>query len=264
MKKFFKSMALCLVVAVFAICCFAGCGKKDGKPAAETISETISADDLLEYFETEDVYAEFVDGFNVTLKIENNTAEKAVSLEGTVLLYAKGVDVYTQSVMLSQPGIQMSGSAYCKDGDVYADVNFAPKFWVEDGFSVDAYALQQQEIFSSFVEIVKELPNINNFPTTIFERIFDDAAGGAEIEIEKVTNIKTGATSYVVYFDDVHFVKFGFNKFHELSFFEIYTISDANGDEQFISVEMLEVGHDTRIPFPDGYEDYHDATAREE
>lgn len=36
MKKFFKSMALSLVVAVFAICCLAGCGSKDEFKNGET------------------------------------------------------------------------------------------------------------------------------------------------------------------------------------------------------------------------------------
>ncbi|MBQ7327397.1 MAG: hypothetical protein IJX00_00320 [Clostridia bacterium] len=61
MKKFFKSMALSLVVAVFAICCLAGCGSKDefknGDDATVAELYTIAS--------AEDTVNEFNEGYEI-------------------------------------------------------------------------------------------------------------------------------------------------------------------------------------------------------
>ncbi|MBQ7327394.1 MAG: hypothetical protein IJX00_00305 [Clostridia bacterium] len=187
MKKFFKSFVLCLVVAVFAVCGLAGCGKKQQEPA-EPIVETITLAEMEEYFEENDSYLAFVDGFAVKMKIESTNGQTFSYIDGTVILYNAYTDVRASVSLLSQTNIKISGDAYLKEGDVYADINFSPKLWVEDGYDIDGYILKCQETVSEFVDYVRELPEINYYP----EEIISDLAEKPEVVVEKNNKFANG------------------------------------------------------------------------
>ncbi|MBQ7327393.1 MAG: hypothetical protein IJX00_00300 [Clostridia bacterium] len=84
--------------------------------------------------------------------------------------------------------------------------------------------------------------------------------------MKKTTNLQTGEVVFALYAgeNDASFAKFAFNKFNELSTFEaVIVAADGNTDNVSLILEMLEVDHNTRIPYPEGYENYTDVSARE-
>lgn len=261
MKKFLTSFALCFVVIGLAVCGLAGCGKKQQEPA-EPIVETITLAEMEEYFEENDSYLAFVDGFAVKMKIESANGQTFSYIDGTVILYNAYTDVRASVSLLSQTNIKISGDAYLKEGDVYADINFSPKLWVEYGYDIDGYILKCQETVSEFVDYVRELPEINYYP----EEIIADLAERPEVVVEKTTNLQTGEVVFALYAGEngASFAKFSFNKFNELSTFEaVIAAADGDTDNVSLTLEMLEVDHNTRIPYPEGYENYTDVSARE-
>ncbi len=261
MKKFLTGFALCFVVIGFAICGLAGCGKKEQEPI-EPLVETITFAEMEEYFAENDSYLAFADGFKVKYKVEGSDGKTFSYVDGTVIMYNAYTDVRAAVSILPQTKIQISGDAYLKDGDVYADINFSPKFWVEEGYDIDEYALKCQETISEFVECIRDLPQINGYP----EGVISELANKSEVVVEKTTDLQTGKVTFVVYAGENpnSFAKFSFNQFNELSTFEAKIVADENGlENKFVYLEMLEVDHNTRIPYPEGYENYADASARE-
>lgn len=257
MKKVFKSLALSLIVAVFAICGLAGCGKKEEQPTEATVVEEITAEEMIDILRAQE-YLAFVDGFTLSLNLKNVEDIAELSAAGTVILYNHGTDLQATVYMVASTGITISGDVCVKDNNTYANIDFAPKFWIEEGYDFDEYALQLGDTTSEFLEVARNLPASN--PYGFFDQIAWFAYAGDEWTCEKTTSA-TGEVSYVIYFteDRVNRVKFSFNKFNELSTFELFEIVD----DGYVDIRMEEVGHDVRISYPADYQNYTDASARE-
>ncbi len=272
MKKFFKSITLCLVVAVFAICGLAGCGQKEEEvPVAPAIEpptvETISAQDLYNFFEEGNVWLEFVDGFNLQLSIVGIEAKQNVDLFAKVLTYYDRTDLQASVQAAVESKYKIAADIIWKNSDddndqndnVYVNFDYSSKGWVDPSASdVDLDKIDINEVIGNVVEMVKDIPSINTYPSRALYLVFD---AHEEAVVEKITNGETGTVEYKVSFGNGEYYLFGFNQFNELAKFATYIEAEIEGETAYVEVKMDALDHNDRIFYPENIDEYIEITA---
>ena len=272
MKKFFKSITLCLVVAVFAICGLAGCGKKEEEvpvePAVDpTTVETISAQDLYDFFEDNNVWLEFVDGFSLQLSIDGIEAKQSVDVSAKVLTYYDRTDLQASVQASVESKYKVSTDIIWKDSDdnndendhVYVNFDYSSKGWVDPSASdVDLDKIDINKVVGNIVEMVKDLPAINTYPSRALYLASDM---NEEIVVEKITIGETGEVEYRVSFDNGQYYLFGFNQFNELAKFDAFVEAEIEGEAAYVEVKMGALYHNDRIFYPENIDEYIEITA---
>lgn len=272
MKKFVKSFVLCLVVAACAVCGLAGCGKKKVEenqqlePVSDDVVEVISAEELFDYFEKENVFLEFVDGFSLQVDMRELDGGQHFNLTASVLMYYDRLDMQIKMEADVKSKFDIAVDMIWKNSDdgnwendhIYIDFDFGSKGYVTSGASeVDLNLIDADEIFTNTVAALKDLPTINTYPSRALYLAFDSVD---EVVVEKTT-FEDGQIEYKLNVGDQYYV-YGFNKFHELAKFYASTEAVVEGEQVKVEVRMIELGHDERISYPSNIEEYQNITAK--
>lgn len=269
MKKFMKSFVLCLVVAVFAICGFAGCGKKEeptvpqAEPATESFVEygTYTEDELKAYLDRDDVVKEFIDGYKFTIKGSTlfNVVPVEYVLTGRILLFARGVegDFACHMVLLDQTKVDVVG--YIKDENIYAKTTVEQNLWAEQNGPFEYNPTDVEDTVGMIFEEIERMINFNDADVEDVLEILTQS----EPSKQKIHSKKTGNTTYMAMMDIIPFSA-TFNKYNELISVKMTIADTASGQAPIIVTFDLEaLDHSERIQYPDNLDIYKDITSRE-
>ena len=188
MKKFFKSMALSLVVAVFAICCLAGCGSKDEFKSGDdaTVAE------LYTIASAETAVNNFTEGYELYMIVKAGK-QIIMEIDGQVMMGESESDTQVAMTigMIGEVGYEEFG-AYLKDGCAYI-ASPEGKVKVDIGTESPEYASMIQQISGAMQEADIETELLNTLEAyAAFE------AMGETIKVKKLTG-EDGLVRFKIY-----------------------------------------------------------------
>ena len=180
MKKFFKSMALSLVVAVFAICCLAGCGGKDEFKGGENATVT----EIYEIASTAN--NEFGSGYSMYTVIKYGK-RTYMEIDGQVVLGESDVQVAMTINMLGY-----AFGAYVRDGYAYLSTT--------EGKVKVALDTESEEYTTMISQIQKAMSNadIESDMLTFLEAYAAFEAMGESFKVKKLTS-EDGLERFKIY-----------------------------------------------------------------
>ena len=268
MKKFFKSFVLCLVVAVFAVCGFAGCGKKENDVEPQTVTDdvviydTFERGDFQSYIERYDVVKKFVDGykFNADLTIVAESVPVEFELSGRIMLFAHGLQGEFVCHTKSSENVQIDIAGYIKDGKIYGKVAIAENLQGQENgpFDFDGHRIKQQ------VEMIfGQVQNMINYSEDYIINAYSMLTMAGDRE--KITNQTTGVVTYKGLLDGVLEVSASFNLYDELVALTMpgYDLPFEDIEEVSILTLTLEaIDHSERIDYPEDLNTYVDMNGK--
>ena len=237
MKKFFKSMALSLVVAVFAICCLAGCGSKDEfKDGANA-----TAAEIYEIASTAN--NEFGAGYSMYM-VAKVGKQKAMEIDLKLIVGEDDIQVAMVMGMANNAGGYDEIEAYITDG--YAYENY-------DGLKVKE--VYDTEDVASEIAGAFQKANISETLLYSLDRYADREAQGFGFKIKKLVDEETGLERFKIY-DDVQ------NSYLIVGYLdgqivEYVTEMKAKGVYMYTSIKVLPA--DATIEFPADLDTYTEA-----
>lgn len=240
MKKFFKSMALSLVVAVFAICCLAGCGSKDEfKDGANA-----TAAEIYEIASTAN--NEFGSGYSMYM-ITKVGKQKAMEIDMDLLMIGEDL----------QLAMVMGADASLAGGSGYEEI----KMYIKDNYAYANVAGQKVKEAFDPSEISDEISTAMNM-AEIEESLMTELSKYARLEaqdfgfkIKKLVDEETDLVRFKIY-DDVQ------NSclivgYLDGQIVEYVTEMKAKGVYMYTSIKVLPA--DATIEFPADLDTYTEA-----
>ena len=265
MKKFLKTFVLCLVVAVFAVCGFAGCGKKIEGQDAETMIppeeafvevDGYTGQEFVDFVNRPDVAAEFLDGYKFSYKgsVLLGIVPYKIVVGGRIQLFARGVfGDFNAHVTTIDGSTTIDIVGYVKDNTIYAQTKIKHNIWAENGdltYDASGYASEVEGIF----EIVKNAIHANETDVVEVLSVLDDNALSNKT---KIYSQKTGCTTYSGIVDILLFAA-TFNEYNELVSIK-GSATGAGSSPDFPLVMAFDyeaIDHSERINFPDDLDTY--------
>lgn len=269
MKKFLKSFVICLVVAVFAICGFAGCGKKEEpivpqtEPAESFVEYgTYTEAELKAYLDRDDVVKEFIDGYKFSVKgsVLFNVVPFEYVFTGRILLFARGVegDFACHMMFMDQTEVDVVG--YIKDEKIYAKTTIEQNLWAEQDGPFGYNPTDVEESVNMVFGEIEKMLNFNDGDVKDILTVLTEM-GTAK---QKIHSKKTGNTTYMAMLEIFSFSA-TFNKYNELISAKMIAADAASGQVPIIvTMDFEALDHSERIQYPDNLDIYKDITNREE
>ena len=184
MKKFLKSMALSLVVAVFAICCLAGCGGKDEFKGGANAT----AAEIYEIASTAN--NEFGSGYSMYTVMKYGK-QKYMEIDLQLIMGEDDLQAAVKMGMANDAGGYDEFEAYVADGYSYANydgLKVKEAFDMEDVTSDIAAAFQQADISETLLDTLDMYAGLE--------------AQNFTFKIKKLVDEETGLVRFKIY-DDV-------------------------------------------------------------
>ncbi len=262
MKKFFRSFVLCLVVAVFAVCGFAGCGKKENAvepqvaPEDVVVYDTFERGDFQSYIERYDVVKKFVDGykFNAVLTIISDSVPVEFELSGRIMLFARGLEGEFVCHSKSNENIQIDIVGYIRDGKTYGQVEIAENLQGSQtgNFDFDGHRIKQQ------VEMIfNQVNSMINYSEDYIINTYSMFA--LTSSRQKITNQTTGVVTYKGLLDELLEVSVSFNQYDELVALTMPGFDlpfEEIEDVSILSLSLSAIDHSERIKYPEDLNAY--------
>lgn len=264
MKKIIKALALCFVVAVFAICGLAGCGKNSGDPVtptgegqSEVYVKEYTKEDLEAYLVADGVVARFVDGYKFSLKTTAlfGLTPAEYYITGNILLFARGVEgeFNCHITMLDKTEIDIEG--YVRDEKIYARTSVTQNLWAEQEGPYDYDPAEVKEQIEGVFDIVDRMLTLE---TSILTDLFAVLTSNTSSKT-KVYSDLTGNVTYTTILDGLVPVSATFNKYNEL--IDVKMLGTVNAAiESYMTINIEAMDHSTRIDFPENLDSYIDMT----
>lgn len=237
MKKFLKSIALSLVVAVFAICCLAGCGGKDEFKGGENAT----AAEIYEIASTAN--NEFGSGYSMYTVMKYG---KQTMMEIDLKLIMGEDDIQAAMVMgmANDAGGYDEIEAYITDGYAYAnygELKVKEVYDAEDATSEIAGAFQEANISETLLDSLEMYVQLE--------------AQGFGFKIKKLVDEETGLVRFKIY-DDVE------NSYLIVGYLDGQIVEyvvemEAEGGYMYASIKALPA--DATIEFPADLDTYTEA-----
>ncbi len=265
MKKFLKTFVLCLVVVVFAVVGFAGCGKKIEGQAEETLPpeevfveiDDYTSQEFVDFVNRIDVATEFLDGYKFSYKgsVLFGLSPYKIMLGGRIQLFARGVfGDFNAHVTTMDGSTTIDIVGYVKDDTIYAQTKIKHSIWSENGdldYAPSGYAAEIEGIF----EMVEKIVRANETDVVEILSYLDDSALSNKT---KIYSEKTGCTTYSGMADVLLFAA-TFNEYNELVSIKTSAMGTENSSATLpliISVDYEAIDHSERIAFPDDLDTY--------
>lgn len=242
MKKFFKSMALSFVVAVFAICCLAGCGSKDefkngaNATAAEMLSVASEANN------------EFGNGYSMYM-VTKMGKQVAMEIDMDLLLVEDDFQLAMKMGAIDESGVYSEFETYVKDG--YAYLNAAGQK-IKNVFDMNPEDSGSLEYAMSLAEISENL-------LTELERYAQLEAQNFDFGVKKLVDEETGLVRYRIYDDFEEGIKLSYTVGYLNGQIVEFSCEQDGGKAGYALLTIKALAADAEINYPADLDTYTEA-----
>ncbi len=244
MKKFFKSMALSLVVAVFAICCLAGCGSNDefkkGQKATATEMFAVASEANNEFGTSYSAYTIVKMGKQTMLEVDMQLVLAEESIEAAIKMAG-------DPALAGEMGGFASVEAYITGG--YSYVNTAGQK-VKAPFDMEgempseiAGALQTSDIADTLMDTLDMYAQLEG--------------QGFDFKVRKLVDETTGLVRYKLYVEENGAKSTMIVGYLDGQIVEFEMEGEAEGMYTLVSIKTLPA--DATIEFPADLDTYTEA-----
>ena len=244
MKKFFKSMALSLVVAVFAICCLAGCGSKD---EFKNGANATAADMLSVASESTN---QFDSGYSMYM-IAKVGKQKAMEIDMDLLMIGEDLQL---AMVMGMDASLTGGSGYeeikmyIKDNYAYANVAGQK---VKEAFDPSEMSGQLSEAM--------DMAEIEESLMAELSKYAQLEGQGIDFKVKKLVDEETGLVRFRIYDDFEEGVKLSYTVGYLDGKIVEYAMEADAGKSGYTYLEIKALAADATIEFPADLDTYTEA-----